>query len=643
MPDDNNKNENPGQPDLHDLFEAAPDATLLVGNDGRIARVNAQAERLFGYQRDELLGEPVELLVPQRFRNGHVGHRGAFADQPRVRSMGGSLDLFALHKDGFEFPIDVNLSPVRIDGHRFVAAAVRDITESRRAARELAATNEQLRAAKEFSDSLVSTQQGIVLVLDLQGRVTLVNPYFEELTGYRPDEVIGIDWFSTFIPKDEQATIRDFFGVVIKEGINQGYKNAIVTRNGEQRLIQWHGKTIEDRAGSIVGLLNTGYDITEQEAAAEALREAKDEADHATAIKTRFLAAASHDLRQPLQSIALYLSVLSREVESSRARDIVVKMQQSMDTMGEILDALLDISKLDSGSVVAECRSFPLQEMLNQIAVDNTPHAEQQGIALRIEPTELAVMSDSALLQRIVENFVGNALRYTEAGEVRISCVRDGGQVRIDVTDTGVGIPPEALDTIFEEYFQLENPVRDRSRGLGLGLAIVRHLARLLDHRLDVSSVPGEGSTFSVTTPLAGSIEKSVTAPEPAETQVPAGQSAKILLVDDDPAIIDATRLLLEVEGFDVQAALDGDDALAQIENGLRPSVVISDFRLPGLNGVEVIRRIRSLTSEDLPSILVTGDTSSKEIADADLSHCTVLHKPVDSEQLISLINQSCS
>lgn len=628
--------------DLRSLFDAAPDATLLVNADGHIEWLNAQAEKLFGYQRAEMLGQSIELLVPQRFRTSHMEHRREFTANPRLRAMGGSMELHARRKDGSEFPIDVNLSPIQLQGRIVVSASIRDITELKNTARELADTVEQLRSEKEFSDNLITTQQGIVLVLDFEGRITLVNPYFANLTGYSADELIGLGWFDTFIPEEERPTIQEFFTVVMREGINRGYVNALVTKAGDQRMIQWHSKTMENADGSIVGLLNTGYDVTEQEAVAEALRAAKKEADRATATKTRFLAAASHDLRQPLQSVGLYLSVLSRQLLDPKTRDIGNKMRQSLDTMSEILDALLDISKLDSGSIATEPREFPLQKLFDQIAADNSPLAEEKGLRLRIEPTPLIVNSDPALLLRIVENFVGNALRYTESGEVSVVSRPDGDNAFIDVSDTGVGIPEDALETIFEEYFQLENPVRDRSKGLGLGLAIVRHIARLLDHKLDVHSVPGQGSTFSVSLPRVGVVSEPATEPVVTDASTPIDYAATVLVIDDDPAIVDATVMLLKTEGFDVQSALHGDDALAQIEDGLRPDIVVSDYRLPGLNGIEVVSRIRHLVGEDLPTILITGDTSAKDIAASNLARCTVLHKPVNSEQLISLIHESC-
>ncbi len=628
--------------DLRSLFDAAPDATLLVDTDGRIERVNSQTESLFGYHRDELLGQPVEMLVPQRFRDAHLDHRRAFTAKPRLRAMGGSLELYACRKDGTEFPIDVMLSPIDLRGRMVISASIRDISEQKNAAAKLAEAFDTLQLEKEFSESLVTTLQGIVLNLDAEGKITLVNPYFEDLTGYDADEVVGLDWFDTFIPEDDRPTIREVFSTVMAEGINSGYINPIVTKKGDLRTIQWYSKTIKDKNGSFVGLLNTGFDVTEKEADAMALREAKEEADRATAIKTRFLAAASHDLRQPLQSIGLYLAILARQLRETKAQEIAGKMRQSLDSMGAILDALLDISKLDSGSVVPEIVDFPLQQLLDQLIADNQPLAEAKGLALIVEPTPLIVRSDPALLQRIIDNFVANALRYTESGSVKIACSGANENALIAVTDTGVGIPEDALETIFEEYIQLDNPIRDRSKGLGLGLAIVRHLARLLGHELDVQSTWGKGSTFSVHVPLRGVASVTDTASVVSHEQAGTIGVATVLVVDDDPAVADATGMLLEVEGYHVQTARDGNEAFSKIQGGLRPDMIISDYRLPGMNGVEVVRHIRDLAGNDVPSILVTGDTSLNEIVAAGLPSCAVLHKPINSEHLISLIRESC-
>lgn len=486
--------------DYRAILDALPDALFLVDGSGLIDLVARQAGDLFGYTRDEFLGKSIEFLVPERFRDTHVAHRKQFDGAPSVRSMGQNLELFGLHKDGTEFPIDVNLSPVQLHGRNLTAASVRDVTERHESA---AALSRALAAANDAN--------------------------------------IG---------------------------------------------------------------------------------------------KSRFLAAASHDLRQPLQATGLYLDVLLQRSGDEAVHEVGAKINQSLAVMGELLDALLDISKLDSGSVVPEITTFPVQNVLNGIVAAVSPQAQERGLSLLAPPSTFYVRSDRALLQRIVENFVTNAVRYTDEGEVRLLCTRVGGDVRIDVTDTGIGIPDDALGSIFEEYMQLDNPVRDRRKGLGLGLSIVKQIARLLDHDIGVVSEPGVGSTFSISVP-------GVAAPKEVEdptSRAKAHSTSKVLFVDDDPAIVDAIEMMLEGAGLDVRTALDGDAALALIDGGFQPDILISDYRLPGYDGVEVTRRVRERTRADLPTIIMTGDTSAQEIQMANLSRCRVLHKPVDTQSLMEII-----
>ncbi len=400
----------------------------------------------------------------------------------------------------------------------------------------------------------------------------------------------------------------------------------ITERQKTQRLLRESNELLERR-------------VTERTAA---LRDFREQADRANAGKSRFLAAASHDLRQPLQSLGLYLSVMQRRLEQltdhADLREVSNKMRQSLDTMGELLDALLDISKLDGGSVTPEKRDLRIQELLERIVTDNCQQAEEKGLRFECTTEDWVVHSDPALLERVIENFVTNAIRYTDRGRVKIECQRAGDIAKIAISDTGVGITEEELDKVFEEYHQLDNPVRDRRKGLGLGLAIVKHIARLLEHPLEVSSVPGEGSTFAVHVPFGTSCAATIEDREPARAEHRDGREPTVLLVDDDPAIVDAMTILLSQSNFQVCSALSGDEALAHIANGVRPDVVISDFRLPGYNGVELIRRVRNATVDDLPTVLITGDTSGREIEAANLVRCTVLHKPVDTDRLISLI-----
>lgn len=489
-----------------------------------------------------------------------------------------------------------------------------------------------------LSFDLVEILRGIVLLLDSEGRIAQCNPYFEELTGYSSAEVAGEDWFDTFIPENERNTIREFFYAVREEGLNDGYTNPILTKTGDLRLIEWHSKTLHRPDGRFVGMLCTGFDVSERTATALALQEAKELAESATMAKTRFLAAASHDLRQPLQSLRFYLAALSRGQNESTRDELTRKMSQSLDIMGELLNSLLDISKLDSGSITPEKHDFHLQDLLDRVVADNVQQAEEKGLQLVCARVDSVVHSDPALLERVIENLVTNAIRYTDRGRVAIECEHSADTIGISVSDTGVGISEDEIDNVFQEYYQLDNPIRDRRKGLGLGLSIVKHIGALLDHPLAVSSIPGKGSIFSVEVPLGEQVAQ--TSSEQAEGPLSSDRDRVVLLVDDDPAVLDSTAMLLTLEGIQAHTALNGEEALAHIASGLRPDIVVSDYRLPNYNGVEVVRRVREATVDDLPVVLMTGDTSAKEIEDAALTNCAVLNKPVDADQLIPLIFQ---
>jgi two-component system CheB/CheR fusion protein len=300
---------------------------------------------------------------------------------------------------------------------------------------------------------------------------------------------------------------------------------------------------------------------------------------------------------------------------------------------------LLDISKLDAGAIEPDVTTFPIQLLLDNVIADNAPHATQKGLSLRVMPSSYLVRSDAGLLERIVENFVTNAIRYTETGRMLVGCRRRRNQVRIEVWDTGVGIPEDALKTIFEEYFQLDNPARDRSKGLGLGLAIVDSIARLLGHQIDVTSTLNKGSIFAVEVPLAGRMKPQATQEQLVENRSENGIS--VLFVDDDPAIISAMRLLMEVTGYRITTAMSGSEAIAALTGIGDPDVIVSDFRLSnGETGTDVVQRLRDAIGAEIPAIVLTGDTSLQHIQAANLPHCSMLHKPADGDKLIALIDR---
>lgn len=480
--------------------------------------------------------------------------------------------------------------------------------------------------------------RGIVLFLDNKGIVTRCNPYFESLTGYSSSEVIGKDWFDTFIPENDRESIRVFFTHVMKQGFNDGYTNSIITKHGNQLLIEWNSKTLDGLDGHIAGILCTGFDVTERTSVAMKLKKSEQNAVKATEAKTRFLAAASHDLRQPLQSLGLYLAVLSKQSGHSEKDPVIYNMRQSLNAMSELIDSLLNISKLDSGSVTADKCDVQLQELLERVVINNAQQAERKGLKLDCNKVDYIVHTDPKLLERLIENLVTNAIRYTEAGRVKIECLLNKDSVRVAISDTGIGISENHLKNVFEEYFQVDNQARDRRKGLGLGLSIVKHIGRILEHSIDVSSALGKGSTFVVEVALGQQFE-SVERGLLKEVSLSKNQPV-VLFVDDNSAVLEATTMFLTIAGVNVYSALAGPEALAHITAGLRPDIIISDYRLPEYNGIEVIHRVRKATVNNLPAILMTGDTSILEIDNDNFNNCVVLQKPVDPDKLISLISE---
>jgi CheY-like chemotaxis protein/two-component sensor histidine kinase len=384
-------------------------------------------------------------------------------------------------------------------------------------------------------------------------------------------------------------------------------------------------------------IANQLRDVTHRRAGVQMREREKDFAERVNATKSRFLAAASHDLRQPLQSLGFYVSLLQRETDDPNVSTLTEKMTRPLESMGQILDSLLDISELESGAIRTAKRPVRLQALVDAAYEDNIRQATDKGLALWKTPTDCITHTDPLLLQRALANLVSNAIQHSRSGSVTIRCVRGKGTVRMEVSDTGPGISADNLERIFEERYQVDNPEHDRRKGMGLGLAIVKHLAALLGHRLCVVSIVGQGSVFAIEMPLVETME----ALAPLATPVSAARHDRqplVLFVDDDPGMIDATTRVLATAGVRIQSALSGEEALALVRAGVRPDVLITDYRLPGCTGVELVRRLRDVTSRALPSIILTGDTSTKAIETASLTNCTLLHKPVDSDALLSCI-----
>jgi signal transduction histidine kinase/CheY-like chemotaxis protein len=361
-------------------------------------------------------------------------------------------------------------------------------------------------------------------------------------------------------------------------------------------------------------------------------RLAKEQADRESRAKTELIAAASHDLRQPLHAVGLLADALAARLDDPKTRELVDRIGESTQELDEMLTTLLDRSKLDAGAVRAERQRVELRAVFAQLERDFTGPAEVRGLRLRVVPTQLAVESDRLLLLRILRNLVSNAVRYTQAGAVLVAARRRGAEVAIEVRDSGPGIAEQAQHEIFDAFHQL--PGR-RSGGLGLGLSIVDGLARVLGHTVEVRSAPGRGSTFSVRASLAEGAAG--TAPEPEAPLRSPLAVRRVLVVDDDAAVRHATRELLKGWRCEVRDAADAAAALAAVD-GWTPELVLADYRLgDGVTGIELIGRLRAERGLDPLAVILTGDGDGPDVEGLRAAGFTVLRKPVPPARLRAL------
>ena len=503
--------------------------------------------------------------------------------------------------------------------------------------------------------AIVDTAVDPIVVIDDRGTILSFNRAAEATFGYRADEAIG-------------ANVR----MLMPEPYQTGHDGYMARhRNTGERRVIGIGREVEGRRkdGSTFPLelsvaewsagrrrFFTGImrDITARKAAEDALRRAKEEAERAREealaardraeradmAKTKFLAAASHDLRQPLQSLFFFAHALSDKLNGHPASPLLASMSESLGGLRTLLDSLLDVSKLDAGVVRPSVTEFALGPLLERLAGEYAPRAAEAGIALRLVPTSRWTRSDPALLERILRNLIENAIRYTERGCILIGCRQTGPDLRIDVLDTGIGIPAEQQEEIFKEFTQLANPERDRRKGLGLGLAIVKRLAGLLDHTVTLRSRSGRGSCFSLRIPsVAARSAPKTSRPAPR----PSAGKGLVVVVEDDAIILLSVRAILEEWGYEVVAAMSADEAIDTLTKlGQRPDVILADYRLrEGRTGLQAIRDIFGVCGVRVPAVVLTGDTDPARIAEVQQSGYRLLHKPVSPTLLRDVLSSA--
>jgi len=435
------------------------------------------------------------------------------------------------------------------------------------------------------------------------------------------------------------------FYYVVKKNISNPLHTLTDTINSISALHDIEDSAMEKKLmsrGDELGMVSRSFnklkhDLSRQD---KNLRAAKDEAEKANRAKSQFLAAASHDLRQPLHAMQMYITALQQKVKDKDTLKIVSDIDAVSISTGRLLNAILDVSQLEAGAVQPQIEDFPIQEILHRVARGFKPMSSRKGIALHIVPSSAYVRSDPILLEQIIGNFIANAIRYTETGRVLLGCRHRAGKLSIEILDTGPGIPTHQRDAIFDDFHQLDNKERDRGKGLGLGLAIVRRLSICLNHQIEHSSKVNQGSRFAVIVELVDK-PANISQSRGFKTSMLDLTNTSVLLIEDDVMVLDATQQLLESWGCNVicsKSAQEAEHLMFDPHN--IPDIIIADYRLPGnINGLQAICNVTAKLGYPVPAFIITGEADTSEVRKIADHGYRVLSKPVHPSKLRALIS----
>jgi two-component system CheB/CheR fusion protein len=450
------------------------------------------------------------------------------------------------------------------------------------------------------------------------------------------------------IPSDVGRPLADFSSLAADGALLADAGTTLRTQQPLEREIEaqsgaWYIRRLlpyRTNDNGVEGVVITFTDVTERKQAAKALEVAKQAAERANQAKSRFLAAASHDLRQPLQTLALLQGLLAKRVEDPATHKLVVLQDQTLGAMSGMLNTLLDINQIDAGIVLPHIVDFPINDKLLRLRDEFSYHAQAKGLELHVVPSSVAIRSDRRLLEQMIRNLLSNAMKYTKTGKVLLGCRRHKDVLSIEIWDTGIGIPASDLQAIFEEFHQIDNAARERSRGLGLGLSIVQRLGNLLGHEVLVRSDFGKGSVFSIAVKIAPVQIGPQAAPERDDVEAAsiedAHRTGTILIVEDDQEVRELLELALRDEGHHTISVPDGGAALREVERGpMRPDLIIADYNLPGsANGAQMTAKIRAQLNRQVPVIILSGDISTGAVREIAFQNCVQLTKPVNLGEL---------
>ena len=745
------------------LLEAAPDAIVAVDTEGRIALANAQAERLFGYSRRNLLGQRIEMVVPEAAREVHVRHRQSYLDDPRPRAMGAGRRLTARHRLGHDIPVEISLNVLQTNGGPLVAAAIRDVTELRRAAdasaqlaaivdssadaivsmsldgniltwnraaedvygysahevtghqirflvppshaadvarvldqitagaeiepyesvrvradgklidvslrvspvrdstgRIIAASeiardiseqirNErQFRAQEENTRAILDTASDPFVSMNRHGAITEWNRCAETIFGWSREEVIGRQVGELLVPPALRSAYEDGVDQIIAgieaTALDRRLEVTALHRDGHQipvELAVWQCGSGED-----VSFNAFVRDISQQKLVEQALAHARDRAVEVATMKSQFVATVSHEIRTPINGVIGLTDLLMRTPLDDNQRRYAEGVRTSGRALLAVINDILDFSKAEVGKVTLVTQEFQLGHLVHEVAQIAAATARDKDLEIIADypPMAAALRGDPGRIRQVLLNLAGNAVKFTDAGEVvlRVRATPDPARpgalvARFEVADSGPGISLEDQDRLFEPFFQVADAGRQPVAGTGLGLAICRQLTELMGGQIGVESAPGQGSCFWFTVPLEGRSEFE----EPSVPDELTGW--RVLIVDDNPTCLRTLTRQLHSWGVQSSAVESGMEALSVLrtaaERGESFDLTIVDQRMPGMDGAELVRRIT--TDPALPcrrTLMLTPGASTDASSTDALGTVPTLTKPVGPSSLFDCL-----
>lgn len=660
---------------LQSALENLSEGISVVDGELRLVAWNRAYLELFDYPDGLVqIGRPVEELLYFNARRGMMGQGDVESlVQRRLHWMRqGSSHFYQRHTgDGRVIEIRGNPMP----GGGFVTS-FSDVTQRLQAEEALRESERNIRFYTDNVPALLAYVDS-----DLSFRFT--NRAYENLLGLNRSELIGRHLHDVFDQHEMLRRSPYLEGALAGE--RQDFELEIIDARERHRYVLATYIPQFNRRGEVLGFFSLLQDITERRQAElrlkeakeelerrvasrtheltelnrelsqeirirshveDALREAKREADEANQSKTRFLAAASHDLLQPLNAARLFISALGQQRGLTPEQShLIERLEGSIGSAEELLSALLDISRLDAGAMATDVREFAIADLLDPLYAEFSALARERGLRFDLVPCRARVVSDPKLLRRVLQNFISNALRYTERGRVLLGCRRRDGHLSLQVWDTGPGIPADQTESIFREFHRLAASRRSRERGLGLGLAIVDRIARMLDHPITLKSEPGRGTMFALSVPLAAGLAEPVVArPGRWRRQGRDLAGMQVLCVDNEPDILTGMRSLIAPWGCDVRTARDEDEALAVMDDGWRPAVILADYHLDeARNGIDLMNRLRARFTESVGGILITADQTEPVRNEARANGYRVLQKPLKPAALRALLSRLAS